>query len=195
MAAGIAYKALKSQVGLNVMRPLIAAWYLAIYLLPLTFPATLGLSRKFKVWAAMLAFIGSAIGVLLISDLLQPGPVKAITDLAALVPIARTLLFAVLVFAAVYNLAAVTAGLIARKSEVFSKPEVLLSLLVLVFFVAEQAGIGGNIPFYDRYILQVTPFMGVIGFFLLPNLTRSRVAVLLGLSLTGHALLWRYALR
>jgi hypothetical protein len=31
----------------------------------------------------------------------------------------------------------------------------------LAFFVAEQFFVGGNIPFYERYILQIAPFIGL----------------------------------
>jgi len=56
----------------------------------------------------------------------------------------------------------------------------------------EQFGVGGNIPFYDRYILQLAPFFGVIAFALLPALDSARLVALAGLSFLSNVMLWRY---
>jgi hypothetical protein len=74
----------------------------------------------------------------------------------------------------------------------FCAPAVF-ALLVIVFFVAEQIGVGGNIPFYDRYVLQLAPFLGVLAFTVLPRLTTGRVLALAGMSLLSHIMLWRFA--
>jgi hypothetical protein len=70
-----------------------------------------------------------------------------------------------------------------------------LALLVLAFFIAEQIGVGGNLPFYEIYILEIAPFLGLVAFGLLPKLTRPRLAALLFLSVISQGLLWRYAFR
>ena len=124
---------------------------------------------------------------------LQPGPLNSSLLLVGRIPGGRTALFALAVFASVYG-AVIFAGWMWSKNEVLEMPEVIFSLLVLLFFVVEQVGIGGNIPFYDRYVLQVAPFMGVVGFCLTPALTRSRVVLLLTLSAMSHGLLWRYVM-
>jgi len=66
-------------------------------------------------------------------------------------------------------------------------------LFVVLFFVLEQFGIGGNIPFYDRYVLQVAPFLGMIAFSTLPKLTTWRLIFFALMVLFSHALLWRNA--
>ena len=68
-------------------------------------------------------------------------------------------------------------------------------MLAIVFFVAEQLGVQGNIPFYDRYVIQLAPFIGIIAFALAPQANLMRLFVLGAMSLLSHGMLWRYALR
>jgi hypothetical protein len=53
--------------------------------------------------------------------------------------------------------------------------------------------VGGNLPFYDRYVLQLAPFLGLIAFAILPRLTTVRVLALAGMSILSHIMLWRFA--
>jgi hypothetical protein len=69
---------------------------------------------------------------------------------------------------------------------------VTYALLAILLFIAEQFGVGGNVPFYDRYVLQVAPFLGVIAFALLPSLDKARLFTLIALSFFSHVMLWRY---
>jgi hypothetical protein len=39
----------------------------------------------------------------------------------------------------------------------------------------------------------LAPFLGLIGFWLFPKFTRSRILVMAGMVVFSHALLWRYA--
>ena len=68
------------------------------------------------------------------------------------------------------------------------KPEIWVER----FFVGEQFGVGGDVPFYDRYILQLAPFLGLIAFFLIPKLTTSRATALAGMYLLSQEMLWRF---
>jgi hypothetical protein len=61
-----------------------------------------------------------------------------------------------------------------KREVVKSNASVVFALLVLVFFIGEQVGIGGNMAFYD----QIVPFMGLVVFTALPMLTRPRVAAI-----------------
>ncbi len=72
-----------------------------------------------------------------------------------------------------------------------SSPTVTFALLAIIFFIGEQFGVGGNIPFYDRYVLQVAPFLGVIAFALLPSLSKARLVALIMLSFFSHVVVWR----
>jgi hypothetical protein len=58
-----------------------------------------------------------------------------------------------------------------ERSALASNSPVAFATLTVIFFVAEQFGVGGNLLFYDRYILQVAPFLGIIAFSLLPRIT------------------------
>jgi hypothetical protein len=70
----------------------------------------------------------------------------------------------------------------------------MFAFLVTVFFIAEQVGVGGNLPFYELYVIQVAPFLGLMAFALLPRLTPVRLMALVSLSVLSHVLLWRRAL-
>jgi hypothetical protein len=71
---------------------------------------------------------------------------------------------------------------------------VVFALLFVFFFIAEQVGVGGNIPFYDRYVLQLAPFLGLIGFWLFPKFTWSRILAIVGLAAVSQATLWQHAI-
>jgi hypothetical protein len=64
-----------------------------------------------------------------------------------------------------------------------------------VFFILEQVGVGGNIPFYDLYVLQIAPFLGVVAFAVYPRLKMSRMIPLALLWVVGQVTLWRYLFR
>jgi hypothetical protein len=123
----------------------------------------------------------------------QPGPLHSLEEMARRVPHGEFLIIAGLGAAAFYDAAAVAILLIRNRSEIVRSPAVLFSLFFLLFFVLEQFGIGGNIPFYDRYVLQVAPFFGIIAYATLPKLTTWRGIVLALMVLFSHGLLWRNA--
>jgi hypothetical protein len=56
----------------------------------------------------------------------------------------------------------------------------------------EQVGVGGNLLYYERYILQIAPFLGIISFALFPKLTIPRGLVVLALFALSQGMLWRY---
>ena len=67
------------------------------------------------------------------------------------------------------------------------------ALLMIFFFVAEQFGVGGNLFLYERYMLQLAPFFGLVAFSLLPRITYPRLLVLAAMFAVSHIMLWRYA--
>jgi len=69
----------------------------------------------------------------------------------------------------------------------------MFSILTVGFFIAEQFGVGGNIPFYDRYMLQMAPFLGIIAFATFPRVTGARLAVFAAMAAIGQVMLWRFA--
>jgi hypothetical protein len=103
------------------------------------------------------------------------------------------IIFALIAFITIYNAVALGFQLWSRGASLFSSPLVSFALLAILFFIVEQAGVGGNMPLYDRYLLQVAPFLGLVAFDVLPGLTSQRLLALLFLSVVGQVMLWRHA--
>jgi hypothetical protein len=191
IASGASYTQWKAAVGLNFTRPLTAIFAIAAWLIPLTFPAMWHV-RSVKRFIALCAALAAGVTAAHFRDsLVQPGPLHSLQKMASGVPHGEFLAIAGLGAAALYNSVAVAMLLIRNHSEIARVPAVVFSLFVLLFFVLEQFGIGGNIPFYDRYVLQVAPFLGIIAFSALPKLTPWRVTVFGLMVLFSNVLLWR----
>jgi hypothetical protein len=193
MAAGTSYTNLKAGVGLNLSRPIIVAFYASVYLVPLTFPAMIQMSGSRRRLAVLFAVLGGAVVTIFSSLFLQPGPLNSLIRVASPLPYGRKTLFGIIAVVAVYNAASVCTLLWEQRQMISSCAPAFFALLVIVFFVAEQVGVGGNLPFYDRYVLQLAPFLGLVAFTLLP-LTAARVFALAGMSALSHIMLWRFAL-
>lgn len=193
MVAGVSYQGQLASVGLNLYRPLVAAFYAAVYLVPLTYPAVTRLKypqRRLALWIALPV----AAGVTYFnSQILQPGPLNSFIRVASRLPHSGTMLFASIAIVALVNAISVCILLWNQRDSLSSSAPAVFALLVVVFFIAEQIGVGGNLPFYDRYVLQVAPFLGIIAFSVLPRLTPLRLLALAGLSVLSHAMLWRLA--
>jgi hypothetical protein len=194
VASGSSYdNAWKASVGLNLSRPLIVALYTALYLVPLTFPVMLRLKNSRRLIALPIAILGG-VSIAYFSPLfLQPGPLNSFIQFSSRVLHGATVLLALAAAIALYNAAAVVFLLWDQRQALLSCPPVIFSLFVVLFFIAEQIGVGGNLPFYDRYVLQLAPFLGIIAFFALPRLTPARLLALAALSVLSHIMLWRFA--
>jgi hypothetical protein len=194
MATGTSYDHMwKATVGLNLTRPIVVAFYTAVYLVPLTFPVMLRLKTSHRQRALLIAVLGGAIIAYFNSLFLQPGPLNSFVRFASRLPHGGTALFAAIAIVVLYNAASVCLLLWEQRHSVSSCAPAVFALLVVVFFVAEQIGVGGNLPFYDRYVLQLAPFLGLIAFTVLPRLTPLRLLALAGLSVLSHVMLWRFA--
>jgi hypothetical protein len=193
MVAATSYGSWKSSIGANFSRPFVALFYLAVYLLPLTFPAMAGLRERrhigVLIFTVMTATLISRSG----PEILQPGPLNSFIHAGARIPYGEDVLLVLIAYVAIYNAVALCSLLWAQRKTLASCAPAVFSLLVVVFFVLEQFGVGGNLPFYDRYILQLAPFLGIIAFSVLPRLTPLRLLALVGLSVLSHAMLWRLA--
>jgi hypothetical protein len=194
MVSGSSYANWRATVGMNFHRPIIAAFYVALYFLPLTFPAMLLLRPKQRWRALLIAALGGLGAVHFMPTLLQPGPFNSLIEALSRIPRGQSLLFGIIVTVTIYNFIAVTVLLWEKRTTLLSHPPVSFSILVILLFIAEQVGIQGNIPFYDRYVIQVAPFLGIIAFGLLPELHSTRVVILGAMSMLGHGMLWRYPL-
>jgi hypothetical protein len=192
MVSGMSYGTWTSKVGLNLFRPMIAMFYVALYLVPLTLPAVVRLRFARRRQAYVLAVIGGTVAALFSNSLLQPGPVRSVIQSANRVSTGVSVLCGLVAALTVYN-AVVFTHVLWQKQDLLRSPLVVYALLAIAFFVVEQVGVAGNIPFYELYVLQVAPFLGLIAFAFLPGLTLLRLLSLVFLSLVSHALLWRYA--
>lgn len=194
MAAGASYPLWTARVGLNLSRPIIAAFYVAFYLLPLTFPAMLQLEGSRRRRACWVGLVGGAAAGYFSSFILQWGPLRSsVRFLARGTTTGQSVLFGVIAVLTIYNAIAIVFLLWRRRSELFSNPLVIFAVLTVIFFVAEQFGVGGDTGLYDRYCLQLAPFLGIVAFWLFPRLMRVRVVALVCLSLVSQIMLWRFA--
>jgi hypothetical protein len=195
MVSGASYTKWVAKVGFNALRPIVAAFYIALYAFPAAFPAILE-ARFTQRWrAGLVAAVGGATTAYFFSTLVQPGPIKTFVEFLGRTRAGEHIVLGIITAVAIYN--SICLGCLIREKweMVRSCPPIVLALLVLAFFVVEQIGIGGNLPFYEIYILEVAPFLGVVAFGLLPKLTGPRVSALIFLSVISQGLLWRYAFR
>ena len=193
MVTGSSYGTWVSKVGLNILRPILAVFYIAVYLFVLSFPVVAYLPTRQRWRSAVVAFLCGLFAAIFAFDLLQAGPLNTFITFVGREPIKERILLGFITAVAAYG--AIGLGwLIWLKREVLqSNASAIFALLVLAFFIGEQVGVGGNLPFYEIYVLQVIPFMGIAVFAVLPTLTRPRVVTLFLLSILSQVLLWRHA--
>jgi hypothetical protein len=192
MATGTSYVTYQAGLGLNFLRPLVAAFCTGFYLIPLTYPAMKSVQSKRRWRVLLLAVIIGTAAVPFRTYLVNIGVLNSLLNFTFRLPAAGIVAFASIAILITYN--ALTLGMLLweKRRGVLRCPPVIFALLTVLSFVGEQLGVGGNIPFYDRYVLQLAPFLGLIAFFLLPVVTLSRVAVLVGMYLLSQIMLWRY---
>jgi hypothetical protein len=192
MSTGTSYDGWQAGVGLNVFRPIVAAFYSCLYLVPLTFPVLWRVRSVARRPALLVALLGGLVAACLRSSLLQPGPLHALVKAASRLPAGEFILFGFIAGLTVYNAIAVGLLLWERRAVVRSCPALLFALLTGLFFVAEQLGVGGNLPMYDRYILQIAPFLGIIAFSLTPQLPSARLVALAAMTVLSQVMLWQH---
>jgi len=192
MAAGTSYFNYQAGLGLSIARPFVAGFYVLFYLLPLSFPAVRHLQAPQRLPALIAASLAGILAIYFRFSLV-PGPLNSLIRAAARFPACATIVFALIAGVTAYNAIAVALVLWSKRSDAASCLPLQFALLAIFFFVVEQFGVGGNIPFYERYVLQLAPFLGYIAFWLFPKLTQLRIAVLIGMSALGQFMLWRFA--
>jgi hypothetical protein len=195
IVAGVSYTKWSSKVGVNLIRPLIAAFYVGLCFPPLTISEAVRdrLATRKQVWA--LAVVGGIAMALVGAGFVQPGPLRTLLRFGDRFPHGANILLAVVAAITIYNFTLFADSAWERRGELIRNPAVVLSILVIVFFILEQVGVGGNIPFYDLYVLQIAPFLGVVAFAVYPRLKMSRMIPLALLWVVGQVTLWRYLFR
>jgi len=192
MEAGTADPNYQVGVGLAWFRPVQVIFYTALYLVPYSFPAMWGMSLTRR-WPALAGAAAAGFAATYFRNILvNPGPLNSVIETASRIPAGATLVFWLIATVTIYNAVAVGFLLWEERAELRLCVPAIMALLVIFFFIAEQLGVGGNIPFYDRYILQLAPFLGLIGFWLFPKFTRSRILVIVAMSAFSQEMLWRY---
>jgi len=192
IALGTSYKQYHAGVGVTFLRPIVASFCTAFYLIPLTFPAMKRLHVRYG-WLAMLT--ASVVGIAAIPfrfQLVDIGVLHTIITTASRLPMGGDLAFGFIAVLSAYNVMASGLLLWENRSVLLEYPPLIFSLLALLFYVGEQFAAGGSIPFYDRYVLLLSPFLGLIAFSLIPRLTWSRLAVLAGMYALSQEMLWRH---
>lgn len=182
----------KASAGLNLTRPIIATLRVAVYLVPFTFPLASRVKPSYRWRVLAISVAGGFAAGFWAESLIQPGPLNTIVGVASRVFHSRAFPFGLIAAVAIYNAIAVGVAMWEERRLIKSSPLVAFSILAIVFFVGEQFGVGGNIPFYDRYVLHAAPFLGVIAFTVLPSLDNARLSALIVLSFFSHFMLWRY---
>jgi hypothetical protein len=183
----------KAYAGLSAFRPVLAAFYSCFYLLPLTFPMVWRARPPARWLAVLVAAISGIVAGCLGSSLLQPGPLNTVIGMASPLAAGQFILLACVAALTVYNAILVGLLLWEKRHTVLSCPLLTFALLTVVFFIVEQMGVGGNVPLYERYLLQIAPFLGVIAFSLVSRLDRSRLLTLAAMGVFAHVVLWSHA--
>lgn len=193
IATGASYSNWHARAGLNYFRPLIAAFYTAFYLLLLTFPVMFVLKPELRRKALLVACVGGITASWLNSLLLQPGPLRTAVHFVGRQPVERFVLFGLIAAVTIYNAIALASFIWNKRSAIRANPPLAFALLTIFFFVMEQFGVGGNLFLYERYMLQLAPFLGLVACSLLPRITYPRLLVLAAMFAVSHIMLWRYA--
>lgn len=193
IASGTSYSNWQANVGVNFVRPVVAAFYTAFYLLLLAFPAMSRVPAAWRRRALVIAIVGGAASAPFAEEVLQPGPLHSFFGPLSRFPWAEMFLFAVITGLTIYNLVAFGLLLHERKSTLLSNPPLVMALYVIAFFVLEQFGVGGNLPLYERYLLQLAPVLGIVAFSALEKLGVTRLIMFLAMAAVGQVMLWRYA--
>jgi hypothetical protein len=183
----------KAYVDLNLFRPIVAAFYSCFYLVPLTFPAVWRVRPPAR-WLALLgASIAGIVAAYFGPSLLQPGPLHTFISIGSRLPAGKFILLGCIAALTVYN--AIVIGVLVWQKRNFAQScsPAIFALLTVVFFVVEQLGVGGNVPLYDRYLLQIAPFLGIVAFSVLPRLGFTRLLALAAMNVVAHVMLWSQA--
>ena len=182
----------RTTVRFNATRPVVALFYVLLYLLPLTI-IWVGRLRRKQFAIAAVSGIASAIALTPFrSMILQPGPLEAILHPALRFPSAHAVAFGCVTALLACNATSVMYVLGAERSKLLVSPLTVFATSCIVFFVIEQAGIGAGPGFFDRYILQIIPFVAIVIFSARPELSRVQIGALAAMWLLSQTMLWRY---
>jgi hypothetical protein len=137
----------------SLRRPLVAAFCIGFYLIPLTYPAMKSVQPQRRWSLLLLASILGTAAVPFRTYLVNIGVLNSLLSFAFRWPVAGLAAFASIAILITYNTIALGMLLWENRQNALRCPPLIFALLTVLFFVGEQLGVGGNIPFYDRYVL------------------------------------------
>jgi 4-amino-4-deoxy-L-arabinose transferase-like glycosyltransferase len=192
MVSGASYAGYKAKLGIDVLRPLDAALAVSVYSAMVLAPAGIAAARKVPFTIPLLLAIAAAVACAF-SRFPDEGPVHSICQLADSVMGHQLMRYAV-VIVAVYLLSALALDLEPGElGQLWKDPGFRIASFALLLFIAEQFFVGGNIPFYDRYVMQYMPFIGLLAFRLLRHPRYAALAGYAGMFAISQMMLWRFA--
>lgn len=161
---------LRSGISFNALRPVSAFVLTGIYIAPFVWLAGfryIKSTRPLLIGSFVIALILALFQVNLLRDPesvndVFSGPVEHTLNWL----LAKSQLALKLGFLAVYTLSFVSLAIVIRqlvellRVEGFADKGLLFSIAFIAFFIASQAFIGGNHPFFERYLIHPWPFIG-----------------------------------
>jgi hypothetical protein len=180
---------LRSGISFNGLRPLSALALTGVYAAPFVL---LNIDWRSKLFLRTLAFVVpvalllAALGINLFHDAssvddVTSGPVEHTLQL---IQTKNSLGLSIGLFV-VYSLSFLTLALVIQKlfrlmlAEGFADKGLVFSVLFVAFFIASQAFVGGNHPFFERYLIHPWPFLGYILVVLFPRFLNPRTYLVL----------------
>ena len=175
---------LRSGISFNALRPLSALVLTGVYVAPFVLLNVSWTSKLFLRALFIAGLLSLVLALLQINLFHDPSSVDDVTSgpvehtlqlIKARSDIGMTFGLFVIYSLSFLSLAIVTQqlfGFIVRKD--FSDKGLVFSVVFVAGFIASQAFVGGNHPFFERYLVHPWPFMGYIIVQLFPNFLNPR---------------------
>jgi hypothetical protein len=194
---GEVFRNSKIYLGVNLLRPLSALLYVGIYCFPffLIFNPKL-LIKKWPFWpiAFLVSFFVTYNVYLWRLERVHTG--TGLID--ALVTFAYKINGTVGTLAYFISVCVAAMGvlLLIHKSLISLKTHVsviaLFSYTLVLFFIIQQSFVSGQTPFYDRYLIQIAPFLGLITFDAKIKFDYRLLSLVIIYLIIGQFILWRF---
>jgi hypothetical protein len=185
----------KAHLGVDFLRPFSALGYVGIYVLPLLPREEWRLLfRGRRAALAVAVVLGAALITCSGRSVWGNGPLMTIlSGFGRIHPAARTAADWILTSGAFLAVLLLAALVWTSRPRAF-EPLAVLCWSFVVFFALEQAGVGGTIPYYERYAHQTVFFAAALVAILAPPRTSVVLTFILVLFLESEWILWRNVL-
>jgi hypothetical protein len=171
MQEAISYSDSTAKIGLNPLRPVTTILYIGFYVLPVLILQR-DMQLRVLLWLASFAIILAGLIVLVVpQDYLwcapklshACGPISSLYNIVvSKAPRLAPLYNGLIAFVGVSGFLLFLRSAWLARSSIAKAPPIIFALVFLLSFVIEQVFVGGNIPFYERYILQISPILGLM---------------------------------